>query len=285
MKKVKILFVFLTLFFCLSGCKSNDDEELNNKVKEEFNYADNKILSMINNLNNISLDNYTITFNKAKLNEKDTNSSEEKQGEKNQSGGEGGQEQGQEKEIETTEMKNQTILGNNEDEIKWDLIRNEIETLNNSWSIMLLDLYTLNCDKSEILAFSDKLNETIVSINEENKIDTLRNLRDLYSYIPKFMNSTNLDYANQKIRQAKFYLINAYVSVNENNWDNVKVELAKCENEFNELANDGEYIENKEYKVSKIYILIREIENSSNIEDNKVFYIKYKNLLQSMNSI
>ena len=46
-----------------------------------------------------------------------------------------------------------------------------------------------------------------------------------------------------------------------------------------------DYIENREYKANKMYILTKEIEKSINIKDKKIFYMKYKNLLQSINSI
>ena len=89
----------------------------------------------------------------------------------------------------------------------------------------------------------------------------------------------------QIIKQAKLYLINSYVYVNEEEWNSAQNELVNCEEEYNKLANDLNYIENREYKVNKIYILVKELENSLASKDKKVFYIKYKNLLQSINSI
>ena len=40
-----------------------------------------------------------------------------------------------------------------------------------------------------------------------------------------------------------------------------------------------------EYKVNKTYILVKELQNSLNLQDKEVFYMKYKNLLESINTL
>ena len=140
-------------------------------------------------------------------------------------------------------------------------------------------------ENTEILGFSDKLNNVIISIENRDKMGTLISLRDLYSYIPIFIEMSGIGDENKKIKTAKLHILNAYVSVDEENWDNVNQELINCEVEFNNLANNLEYSQDKEYKVNKIYVLIKEIQNSTSTRDKKLFYMKYKNLLQSINSI
>ena len=185
----------------------------------------------------------------------------------------------------TTELKAKTILGTDNEDINWDLIEEEIETLDTSWSVILLDLYNTNSENKDILGFSDKLNDAILSIENRDKKSALINLRDLYSYIPRFLEASGINGAEQKIKQAKVNLINAYVSANEEDWEMVKEELLNCELQINNISNDMDYIENREYKANKMYILTKEIEKSINIKDKKIFYMKYKNLLQSINSI
>ena len=55
----------------MTGCSKNDDkEDLKDKVNEELNYLDTHIISMANNLNNISLENYKITSESVEVEEK-----------------------------------------------------------------------------------------------------------------------------------------------------------------------------------------------------------------------
>ena len=49
--------------------------------------------------------------------------------------------------------------------------------------------------------------------------------------------------------------------------------------------NDIEYLKNKEYKVNKTYILIKELQNSISYKDKKLFYLKYRNLIESLNNL
>lgn len=195
-----------------------------------------------------------------------------------------GTEAKQNNQITTTELKPETILNSNQEDIKWDLIQNEIETLNNSWSVILLDLYSLNVENNDILNFSDKINSCIIGMENKNKSTVLKELGELYSYIPKYMNYTDSE-DEQKIKQSKYYLLNAYILVNEDKWEEVKRSLSQCEDEFNALTNNEQFNQNKEYKSNKVLVLIKEIKNSLSNKDKKVFFIKYKNLLQSINSI
>lgn len=290
MKKTKkILVIIFIIMICLTGCsqKENKDKEIKEKVKQEINYIDNQIISMLNRLNNISLENYSIVSNQTQLNEKTSEESTSSSGEEkqtNQEENQGGTEAKQNNQVATTELKPDTILNSNEENIDWDIIDNEIEILNNSWGIILLDLYNLGVENKDILGFSDKINSSIVGIEKKDKVEALKNLGELYSYIPKYMNF--IDSGNeQKIKQSKYYLLSSYIFVNEDNWEEAKNNLVQCENEFNKLTNNTEFNENKEYKANKVFVLIKEIQNSISTKDKKVFYVKYKNLLQSINSI
>lgn len=62
MKKIfKTIIIFLIAIFFLSGCTLNQNTlSLNDKVKEELLYLDTEIVSLINSLNNISIENYKI---------------------------------------------------------------------------------------------------------------------------------------------------------------------------------------------------------------------------------
>jgi len=288
LKKIKIILSIFTILIILSGCSNNEYEKLKNKVTEEINFLDNKIIDILNDLNNISLENYSLVYNKVELNEQTTDTVGDQKGSKNQESKENTQSDNENKQlsnIKTTDLKAETVLESNQEDIDWRLIKEKIENLNTSWSIILLDLNSINPDNTEILNFSNKLNETIISIENQNKIESLNNLKKLYEYIPKFLESSGLNNNEQIVKESKLYLVNAYVAVNEEIWDNVKNELINCETKFNDLTNDYEYIQNKEYKANKIFVLIKELENSIHLKDKKLFYIKYKNLLQSINSI
>ncbi len=284
LKKGFIYLVFMILLISLTGCRRNDEEKMKEKIIQEINFLDDLIVSMLNELNNISLDNFSIIYNKIELS-KETNDSSSSQSTGSSSKNESISGNNEGNNLITTEIKTKTMLGSDNEDINWNLIEEQIEILDTSWNVILLDLYNSNPQDTDVVGFSDKLNDTILSIKDRDKSLSLINLRDLYSYIPKFLELAKINDENQKIKQAKLCLINSYIYANEENWENVKKELLNCELQINNISNKKDYVENREYKVNKMFILVKEIEKTTSIQDKTIFFMKYKNLLQSINSI
>jgi len=188
--------------------------------------------------------------------------------------------------IETTEMIAGNILTNNQEDTNWDLVKTEIELINTSWSVVLYDLYKMNnSDNTDLLAFSDTLDRCIISIKDENKADSLNNLAELYSYIPAFTKMTSEDNNIKCIKDTKSSVIKAYVSVSNDDWIAVNDNLTAAEQSFNNVFKDIEFVKNNEYKINKTYILLKELQNSLAKQDKNIFYMKYINLMESINML
>ncbi len=284
-KKIILIIFFTIILISLAGCgKKENKEEINEKVIEEMEYLDTSIVSILNRLNNITLNNAEITYSKI---QKDKDNSE-KSLETDQENSQGEQkeknnESMSEEEITVSSIEPKTVLSSNENDVNWEIIKNEINEINESWVIIILDLTYLNVNNNDILSFSSSINETILSIKDENKTETLKNAAKLYSFIPKFEEQISEKYSLKNIKQTKSYLINAYSLVEQANWTEIDANIQNAEINFKNLINDFEFIKNKEYKVNKSYVLLKELQNSLQYKDKKLFYIKYKNLLESIN--
>ncbi len=123
------------------------------------------------------------------------------------------------------------------------------------------------------------------SIKNENKELTLINLAKLYSYIPKYANYVSSNIMTTNIYLTKSNILNAYVAVEQNNFSQVKLELANAEQSFMPIINDINSQSNNQSNINKVYILIKELQTSSDNKDKDIFYIKYKNLIQELNNI
>ncbi len=310
MKKIKALFLFALIFtiftifiLILTGCgRKITNEDTKTKTVQELEYLDNKIVSIINKLNNISLENYTITSEEISLGEENLKGkSSNSEGGGNSSGGsssQGGESSGEQKEsssqntagseaeknnVITTKMEAKTILDSDERDIDWKTIKREIEIINEAWAVVILDLSSFNIDSEDIFDFSDTLDDSILAIKDENKENTLVNLAKLYSIIPKIEKKIGASNSKDKIKQVKSYIINAYALVEQDKWDVIETNMNEAERDFKNITNDMEYIKGKEYKVNRSYVLIKELQNSLQYRDKKLFYVKYKNLIESIN--
>lgn len=281
----------------MTGCsKGEEKKDLKEKVNEELNYLDTHIISILNNLNNISLENYKITSEIVEVEERSKESSTGNTGGSQETAtGQTGEESSgpsqssknsqKNNNIDTTKMEENAILDSNMDDIDWKSIKYEIETINKSWTVILLDLYSLNVSNDDIVAFSEILDNSIISIKNENKIDSLNNIAKLYSYIPIYEKAISAENSMQNIKQTKSFLINAYSFAEQDNWNEIQKNMNECEKTFKNVVNDIEFAKRNEYKINKTYVLIKEMQNSLYLQDKDIFYIKYKNLLESINTL
>lgn len=307
MRKNKIIFPILIaltiLVITLSGCSNNkENEDMKSKIERELDYLDTQIISILNDLNNISLQNYTVTPEEITLGEDGSSGGSSSGGSSSQSGGssEGsaqGSEQKQsssqsqsasdtkESKITIMKMEPENVLSSDENDVDWNSIKNNIQTINESWGVVILDLSNMNVDNNDILNFSSTLDDCILSIKDEKKTDTLTNIAKLYSFIPKFERGISAENSTQNIKQVKSYIINAYSLVEKDDWTAIGNNISECEKTFKNITNDMEYMKDKEYKVNKTYVLIKELQNSLTYKDKKLFYVKYKNVMESINTL
>lgn len=289
MKKIlfTIILIFTIIFF--TGCSNNNEENLNTKVISELDYLDGKIIGMLNKLNNISFESYSIVSEKVKLSAKDEKAkTEEKGGEgsKNNDGTEKEEEtEDENKTINSTNMVVNTELNKNRNDINWDELKEEIEEINSSWAIVILDLYTLNASNNTILEFSEQINNVMIEIKAENKQNTLNALAKLYSDIPKLLKEINIDENKQKIRQTQSYVIEAYILAEDMSNTQISNNVMLAINEYSEIMSNIDYTKDKSEKTNKIYVLLNELSNSVIQKDGDVFYIKYKNFMKEIETL
>lgn len=294
---VYILFLCVINLIIITGCgskKTSSSEDTKEKVVKELDYIDTQIIRILNQLNNINLQNYDVTSEQITLTEENKNTSsggEEGSSSQNEQSGQGsGSQNGgntsqENNNITITQMEPKTVLESDENSIEWKTIKNEIEVINSAWAIILIDLSSLNVDNNDILNFSTTLDDCILSIKDENKKDTLTNLAKLYSFIPKYEASISAPNNIQNVKQVKAYIINAYSLVEQDDWVAIEANISDCEKTFKNIINDVDYLKNKEYKVNRCYVLIKELQNSLSYKDKKLFYVKYKNLLENVNTL
>ena len=303
-KNIIITFLLINIVLTLTGCRENKNEEIKNKVIAELGYVNIKIIDMLNGLNNITFENYTIMSEQVKSDETGQNQQSE-QGQKEQSQQEGNSNSGsgsqgekasseqksekQEDEsqdlINTTEMVTNTMLTKSRDDIEWNVLKPEIELLNETWSIVLLDLYSLNVDNNDILDFSSKLNTSMIAIKNEDGQASLTSLADLYASIPNFLNQINSEINLQRIRQTQMYVINAYSLASDITNPEINSNLQKAVDVYSQIISDTEFTKDKTFKTNKAYVLLNELVNSLDNKDSDVFYVKYKNFMETINEL
>lgn len=173
----------------------------------------------------------------------------------------------------------------NSDQINWDYIKSEVETLYSSLPTITLDLYQLNVAQEDILGFNKEFDQLTVVVKEQKKEETLSQLAKLYEYIPKFTEKATDEELYKVIAETKSSLFKAYSKLDSKNWNEISNDVKQTIDSYSKLMTNTNIDSNKQYSISKAYVMLNELQNAVGVQDESVFLIKYKNILEEMNNL
>lgn len=305
---VILLVLSLTIYTNASKDNSQNQKE---KTFSQIKYMEGKLASLLNTMNNIEARNYSVVTSElsketTKKSGSDNSSSKSGSGGGSSSGGsssggessEGGSSEGQsssdssgqEDEGEDSqdnkkfELKSKGVLTNTED-INWESVKSEIETLYTSIPSITIDLYQLDINKEDVLAFNTEFDKLTNVAKDEKKEETLDELTKVYEYIPKFLSSSEQEELYTILIETKLNVFKAYAKLDGENWQEISNHVKSAIDSFSKLLTSTNIEAREQYNISKAYIMLNELQNAVNLQDKAVFLIKYKNLLEEINNI
>ena len=254
---------------------------------------------MLNQLNNIETRNYNVSISEItkqeqeQKNTSESNEGKEQSGSGSSSGSSSGESNGSNTDSGSNTQENEKryeieqmgILLENNNDIPWDRIKGEVETLYTSIPTITLDLYQVKSEKDDILGFNRELDKVAMILKEEYKEKTLDELAMLYEYIPKFIQKATDDEKTKKLAEVKQHLYKAYSKINTGNWEEIGNEITEAVNIYNNLLSNTNIDTAKQYNISKTYVMLNELKSPIELEDDKVFLIKYKNIVEEINNL
>lgn len=300
MKKyiITICIVIILAILCVSGyiMYKNENtkttpEEIKAKVNQEIKYLDSNIISMLNDFNNISYANYKITQTKVSESSKKSeqsssteSSSGSKGGEESQSSSQGSSGSTQNETIENTSVVPNSVLTNKNKDVNWDALKEKTELMYSTWPTTLIDLTSLNVNGSQLLQYTSILDKLTKSLEDKNKKEAMLNLSDLYNLLNEYLKQYSQDSRMKNIFQTKAFIAQAYALAEEDNWNEMKQNIAKAKTEYMNIVNNIQNT-NSMSNVNKAYVLLNELEKNTMDKNKKIFYINYKNVMQELETI
>lgn len=304
MKKYKkIPYVFLIIIVSVlsvtiyANASKEDKEAKKEKNFSEVEFLETKLLNLFNEMNNIETRNYDISVSEISTQAEDQKNSENSGG---NAQGSNSQEGGSNSDTNSSSLKNSSdtqsktsqkfdlvekgILTNSE-EVNWKDVKNEIEILYSSIPTITLELYQSNANQQDILNFNREFDNLTIVVKEEKKEETLSELSKLYDYIPKFMENSTDDQLQKTVTETKAKILKAYSKLDQKNWEEISNDLQQATDIYSKLLTDTNIDSSKQYTISKVYIMINELQNAVQIQDESIFLIKYKNIIEEMNTL
>ena len=309
MKKYKkIIYVFFIIVIASLGIvlykniSKGNSEDIKEKTLAEVEYLEKKIVTLLNDLNNIESRNYNLsvseisredTSRSGESSQEEGSKSSKEEGNQGESSGKDNQGQqnsdnsasnGEEEKNEEYTLKETGVLTNT-NEIDWEKIKTEVENLYSPIPTITLDLYGLDIAKEDILGFNQELDNLTKIVQEQNKENTLASLSKLYEYIPKFAEKTTDEKTYKTVIATKNNLFKAYSKLDTKNWGDISNDVKTSIEIFSSGLVSTSSSSNKQYIINKIYIMLNELQNAVNVQDEAIFLIKYKNILEEMNNL
>lgn len=290
-------------FTIYTNASKNNSKTQKDKTFSEIKFVETKIANLLNTMNHIESRNYGIVT--SELSKETTQKSSSGSSSGSQSGGgssgggeSGGQSSGEQGAADSSsqgktedeeknkkfELKSKGVLTNTED-INWDSVKSEIENLYTSLPSITIDLYQLNINQEDVLAFNTEIDKLTGVVKDEKKEETLSQLTKVYEYIPKFLHSSGQEELYTTLIETKLNVFKAYAKLDTDNWQEISKDMKNAIDSYSKLLTNTEIDARKQYNISKAYIMLNELQNAVNLQDTSVFLIKYKNLLEEMNNI
>ena len=306
---VLIIIIAILLVVIYSTISTGSSKNEKSKALAEVEFLEMKLETMLNQMNNIETRNYDVSvseISKQKQSQQSGGTSEAESSEEGANGG-GSSKQGKSSEGEQgndTKKQESSSSGNSQSsetskkfeldpigvlstaqEVKWDNIKNEIEILYSSIPTITLDLYQLNVSQEDVLGFNKEFDTLTTIVKSENKEEALASLSKLYEFIPKFLQNATDDEVDKVIANTKNDIFKAYSKLDSKNWEEIGTDTKQAIDKFSKLLSSTNVEQNKQYKISKTFVMINELQNAVEVEDESVFLIKYKNILEEINNM
>lgn len=274
-------------------------QKLSSKIDDELEYLDKTTLAMINQLNNlkttdeIQIKRTSVGENSQNImgnsNQEDLSSESGKQEESTSSSSkstEDSNSNNKNQNIEKYYIEDNSVLLRDTNTIDWNDLENQAENLYDSWATITLDLNAMNVSSDDILSYNTNLDNLLLSIKDQNKVNSAICLANLYSLVPKYMSETLEDEKKIQIENVKSSIVSAYSIVDTGKWDDIINLLGNAENELKAFINSSNDLSSiKQAKVNKSYVLLKELIKTSNEKNTDLFYLKYINLIQELENI
>lgn len=292
-----LLNIFILILF-LCGCNSNDEDKtsIEQKVNTEISYIDSELVSIVNKLNNVNYAKYKVAIEEVKNKTLETGGSQSKSSsnEQNSEGSENSEQQGGSGESQQEEksskkndkkfsMETENILGK-ETEVNWDELKSKIENLYSSWPVISIDLKEVGVMPEQLTDFSNNLDKVAVAIKNEDEVATIENIINLYSCLPKFIEIYG-ESKDTNVIYSKCNLLVCYKYAMLEDWENLQNSVSDLKMSFSNVSNKKDEYNGKNINIESAAVIINEMEDSSEVEDKDVFFIKYKNLMEELNII
>ena len=215
---IVLLFIIILIsiggYFIYSNAKTNESnnmDTLKEKANSEIKFLSANIISMMNELNNISYSKFEIVKEKIEVSNTDQENNIE-----------------EDSTINSSNVVTNNILSADKNKIDWDNLKSEIENMYSAWPTIIMDLTTLNVNKDNLLKYNSILDQITKDFENEDKESSLIHLADLHNLLGLYIKEFESDNKEVSLLNVKTNILYSYSFVSTEDCDKVIEYMAKA---------------------------------------------------------
>lgn len=263
--------ILVCIALILNGCSIKKQEQtLDDKIASEMEYLDKKLSDFLERITGNIEKSEVVVQEKSKL---EISSSSPEDSQSNEATN---PESSGDTSKEITSMSMQYSDENNTDSDDWSEIKKGVEDLYVSWAIIENDITAKgNITDGEIDKVSDNLDNLLISSGEENQVNFVKETSNMYSNMITILEKIDYNKNNLNVLKTKQKVYESYYNVLEEDWDSAK-------NNINQANSNLQNIENLENKTN---IVFKNLLQSTETKNRKIFFVKYSDAISELNYI
>jgi len=168
------------------------------------------------------------------------------------------------------------------EKINWDYIKGDLQTINDTWNTLILDLTEVNVANEEILAFSNELNDLLISFSKKDEKILIDKLNNMYAKVIIFKQSYSNNKNEIEKNKIKGEVLAVFSIVNRGDFESAKTSAQKLVENYKQLMNNREYAQENGYNLNKIYIILEEYRNSIHSQNYDLIRMKYITAVENL---
>ncbi|MBO5349468.1 MAG: hypothetical protein J6A89_06610 [Clostridia bacterium] len=263
---------------CLSGCNNKqENQDIDKKIAIEIDFLDDQIASFIDIITGNIETKYDIVEEETKVKSSESNSGENSSNQKSSEGSSSSGESGSGGSSDSTDVTTMSMQYKEQSESNkrnWDEIKESIESLYISWATIQSDINIKEGISDEkLIEINGSFDNLLIYATEQNEVNFIKESVKIYNNIIDIAEKINYDKNKLYVLKVKKTIYEAYSNVLEENWDLAKNNV--------ELANN--YLQNIDNIESKITMIFKNLLDSTNKKDRKIFFIKYSDVVNELN--
>ena len=133
----------------------------------------------------------------------------------------------------------------------------------------------MNVQNQDIMEFSNRLNNLLVSMNEEDEITMIEELNKLYEKVILFKQAYSENKNHIHKNRIKSGVLNVYSLANQDDWATAKTQMDRVLEDYKSLMSNPSYVEENSYNLNKIYVLLEEYKVSMQTQNYNLVRMKY----------